>query len=80
MFLYLLDPETCEEVYISKCGNGLTEVEVKELADPDLYPMVWSVEFSAWTKKGSLEFSTFLRTRPDKSCDECTMGQIEREE
>jgi predicted DNA-binding WGR domain protein len=79
---YLLDPETGLEVPISKVGGGLTDADVTWFADPKLYPLVWQVEFSAWTKpteahpKGSLRHPEFVRLRSDKTVEECTTDQI----
>ena len=73
--LYLWDPHKQEEVYICDTGGGLTDADVKRLANPKLYPMVWQVEFSEWTPKGALRFPEFLRDRDDKTVEECTIDQ-----
>lgn len=75
LFLYLWDEENQEEVKISKCGGGLTDENVKALADPSLYPLAVQVEFASWTDKGSLQFPQFLRVRDDKTPKECTLDQ-----
>jgi len=73
--LYLWDPDKQEEVYISKCGGGLTDELVHKLNDPGLYPMAVQVEFASWTHKGSLQFPEFVRIREDKTIEECTLDQ-----
>jgi predicted DNA-binding WGR domain protein len=73
--LYLWDPELQEEVPISETGGGLTDEDVVQFANPKLYPMVWTVEFSEWTPKGSLRHPNFLRPRTDKTPEECTLDQ-----
>jgi len=75
LFLYLLDEETGENVYISKCGGGLTDEDVFKLADPSLYPLVVEVEFAAWTPKGSIQFPELKRVRHDKDPEDCTLSQ-----
>jgi hypothetical protein len=82
VFCYLWDPAKEEEVYIGKCGGGLKTVEpgiengnVFDLADPSLYPLVWEVEFTTWTPKGSFQFPEFVRLRTDKTPEECTIDQ-----
>jgi len=42
-----------------------------------LYPMVWHIEFSAWTKDGSFQFPELgdKGVRDDKTCEECTIDQ-----
>ena len=72
---YLWDPDVEEEVPISLVGGGLGDDDVKRLADPSLYPMVWQIEFSAWTAKGSLQFPEFVRERDDKTPEECLIYQ-----
>jgi hypothetical protein len=76
VFAYLWDPAKKEWRYITKVGGGLTDADVKRFADPKLYPMVWEVEFAAWTPDGSLQFPVFLRERDDKKPKECTVDQI----
>ena len=73
---YLWDPEKKEEVEVSLVGGGLTDEDVARLANPELYPMVWQVEFDSMTPKGALRFAEFVRTRNDKSVRECTFDQI----
>ena len=75
MFCYLWDPEKGEEVYVGKCGGGLNAEDVVRFANPKLYPMVWAVEFSSWTKDGSFQFPELVRVRDDKTCEECTLDQ-----
>lgn len=72
---YLYDPRTREEIPVSLIGGGLSEEDVLGLADPNLYPMVWQVEYTSWTKSGSLQFPEFLRVRDDKKPDECEIYQ-----
>jgi hypothetical protein len=75
VFCYLLHPETQEEVYVGKCGGGLTDAQVLEYADLSIYPMVWEIEFAEWTEDGSIQFPVFLRVRDDKQMNECTLEQ-----
>jgi ATP-dependent DNA ligase len=75
LFLYLWDPQAQQEVYISKCGGGLKDEDVVRLADPSLYPMAVQVEFGSWTPDGSLQFPEYVRDRPDKTPQECTIDQ-----
>lgn len=75
VFAYLWDPDKKEEVYISKVGGGLSDEDVFKFADPNLYPMVWQVEFASWTDHGSLQFPQFVRVREDKELQECTIDQ-----
>lgn len=77
VFCYLWDPEKREEVYVGKCGGGLSAADVVRFANPKLYPMVWHIEFSAWTKDGSFQFPELgdKGVRDDKTCEECTIDQ-----
>lgn len=72
--LSLMHP-TRGEIEVSLCGGGLTDDLVKSLADPKLYPLVVQVEYTTWTKYGSLQFPEFMRVRDDKSLDECEVIQ-----
>jgi predicted DNA-binding WGR domain protein len=88
--LYLLD-ENGEEVFISKCGGGLSivdkvdkktgelikEADITRMAHPEMYPMVWRVEFSGLTDHGSLNFPQFCEERDDKPYEECTLDQLD---
>jgi len=76
VFAYLWNPDTLEWQYVTKVGGGLTEKDVKEFADPNLFPMVWQVEFATWTDKGSIQFPEFIRQRDDKLPIECTVDQM----
>jgi hypothetical protein len=75
VFAYLWDPIKCEEVFVSKVGGGLSDEDVARFANPDLYPMVWQVEFASWTPDGSIQFPEFVRVREDKLPHECTTDQ-----
>jgi len=75
VFCYLWDPEKEEEVYVGKCGNGLSEEAVLKYADPKLYPMVWQIGFATWTKSGSFEHPKLLMERDDKELEECAIQQ-----
>jgi len=72
---YLYDPRTREELPVSLIGGGLSEEDVLRFADPNLYPMVWQVEYADWTKNGSLQFPEFVKVRDDKKPDECEIYQ-----
>jgi hypothetical protein len=72
---YLYDPKTGEEKKICLVGGGLSDDLVHGLAKPELYPMVWQVEFTEWTAKGALRFPEFVRMRDDKALEECTVDQ-----
>lgn len=71
---YLTHPDK-GEIEISLCGGGLSDEDVRDLADPDLYPLVAQLEFGSWTKSGSLQFPEFVRIRDDKTPDECSVEQ-----
>ena len=75
VFCYLWDPDKGEEVYIGKCGGGFTDADITNLAHPGKYPMVFQVEFSSWTAKGSFQFPEKRRIRDDKALEECTLDQ-----
>jgi ATP-dependent DNA ligase len=72
---YLWDPDKEEEVPICLVGGGLTDEDVTRFADPNLYPMVWKVEFGRWTPKGSLFHPEFLHERDDKRPEDCCIDQ-----
>lgn len=71
---YLTHPEK-GEIPIALVGGGLDDSDVKELADPSIYPLVAQVEFGSWTKSGSLQFPEFVRIRDDKTPEECGVDQ-----
>lgn len=72
---YLWDGE--KEVAVGKVGGGLTDENVVGFADPQLFPMVWEVEYTDWTPKGKLREPRFKRLRPDKELHECTLDERE---
>lgn len=66
---YVWDGE--KEVEVGKVGGGLSDKEVFEFADAQLFPMVWEIEFTDWTPKGKLREPRFKRVRRDKQLHEC---------
>jgi hypothetical protein len=75
-FLYqLLDGK---EVFISKCGGGLTDANRELYTNVDLFPRVWEVEYSSIQPgTGSLQHPEFKEDRTtlgDKDLDECEMS------
>lgn len=76
VFCYQLN-ENNEEVFLGKCGGGLTDKQREDYAAAE-YPRVWRVEFdSIQPKTGSLRFPVFnadRTTQGDKSLEECLMS------
>ena len=73
VFLYqLLDGQ---EVFLGKCGGGLSDGQRKYYTNAKLYPRVWRVEFSSvQPKTGKLRFPVFNADRTfigDKTIEEC---------
>jgi len=79
VFAYLWNSDTLQWKYVSKIGGGLTEENVRGFANTALYPAVWQVEFASWTDKGSIQFPEFIRTRDDKTPEECSVEQMPQE-
>lgn len=75
VFCYLWNEEKQEEVYIGKCGGGLTAEDVKRFADASLYPLVWQIEFAHWSDNGSIQEPRYVRVREDKQPHECGLEQ-----
>lgn len=77
VFLFQLDADG-KEVYLGKCGGGLTDAQRDFYTDVDKFPRVWKVEYdSIQPNTGSLRFPVFKDDRTligDKSLDECMMS------
>ena len=69
--------------YISECGNGFAEKDLKELSDPNSFPMVMAIEYTSRTyvangqKTNALQFPTFLRVREDNLIEECVNPRLD---
>lgn len=75
---FLIDPRTGKEVSVGNCGNGFSKEKVLEYGDPALYPMVWKVVTSGWTKEGKLWHARFVGEHKDKTAADCTIDQNPR--
>ena len=76
VFCYQIENE--KEVFLAKCGGGLTDDQRDYYSNKRLYPRVWCVEFdSVQPGTGSLRFPVFSRDRTeigDKEIQECQMS------
>jgi len=77
VYCYQLD-ENGQEIFLAKCGGGLTDEERSYYTDSLLFPMVWRVEYdSIQPGTGSLRFPVFAGDRTqngDKDLHECIMS------
>lgn len=66
-----------ELVYISNVSSGMTEEMKRDWAKPEMFPMVWKVEYkgrrymSQDDETNALDFASFLEVRTDKKPEEC---------
>lgn len=77
VFCYQLDDEG-NEVYLGKCGGGLSDEQRTFYTEEATYPRVWRIEYdSIQAKTGSLRFPVFNADRTlsnDKNIEECLMS------
>jgi len=77
VFLYQLDKDG-KEVYISKCGGGLSDEQRSFYTDTKKFPRVWKIEYdSIQPGTGSLRYPEFYDDRTllgDKTMEECCMS------
>lgn len=75
-FIYQLNGS--EEVYLGKCGGGLTDKQRDFYTDTKLFPRVWRIEYDfAQPGTGALRFPVFNADRTlqgDKELNECEMS------
>jgi hypothetical protein len=63
--------------FISNVSSGLTDEQKTEWAKPELYPMVWKVEYkdrrymSQGDDTNAMDFAAFVEVRTDKKPEEC---------
>jgi len=78
VFCYQVD-ENGMEVFLGKCGGGLSDDERVRYTDTSLYPRVWRIEFdSIQDKTGALRYPVFSVDRTDsgdKLISECLLSQ-----
>lgn len=77
VFIYqLIDGE---EVFLGKCGGGLSEKLREFFTDESLFPRVWTIKYEfAQPGTGKLRFPVFMRDRTlakDKEISECIMSE-----
>lgn len=82
VYLYQLD-EDGNEVWLGRCGGGLSDDERTYYTNPSLYPRVWRVKFdSIQDKTGALRFPVFDADRTtigDKTIEECLLSDASRQ-
>lgn len=82
VFCYQLDDDG-NEIFLGKCGGGLSDDLRAYYTNPDIYPRVWRIEFdSIQEKTGALRFPVFNADRTDigdKSIEECTLSDKSRQ-
>jgi ATP-dependent DNA ligase len=75
--IYQLDAQG-NEIYLGKCGGGLSDEQREFYTDESKFPRVWRIEYdSIQPKTGSLRFPVFNADRTsigDKSIEECFMS------
>jgi hypothetical protein len=76
VYLYQLD--NGEEIFLAKCGGGLSDVQ-RDFYTSAEYPRVWRVEYdSIQPETGSLRYPVFNADRTlagDKNIEECLMSE-----
>lgn len=76
VFIYQL--QDGKEVFLGRCGGGLSEKQRDFYNDPTLFPRVWAIEYdSIQPKTGSPRFPVFNRDRTidnDKKIEECLIS------
>lgn len=79
VFVYQLD-EDGHEIYLGKCGGGLSDEQREFYTDPTKFPRVWRIEFdTAQPGTGALRYPVFSVDRTlnnDKDIHECLIGEI----
>ena len=79
VFVYQLD-EDGNEVFLGKCGGGLSDEQRKFYTDTTKFPRVWRIEFdTAQPGTGALRYPVFNADRTlegDKKISECLIGEI----
>lgn len=71
-----------ELVYISNVSSGLTERMKTDWAKPEMFPMVWKIEYkgrryvSEGEETNALDFAAFIEVRTDKSISECVNNEL----
>lgn len=82
--LYQYNPKG-ELVFVANVSSGLTKEFLLEQASPALYPQVWEVAYSGrrFISQGddtnALDFPRFVRTRQDKTPNECVNPDLQME-
>lgn len=76
VFIYQL--QDGKEIFLGRCGGGLSEKQRDFYNDPKLFPRVWAIEYdSIQLKTGSPRFPVFNRDRTidnDKVIEECLIS------
>jgi len=79
VFCYQLDDDG-NEVFLAKCGGGLSDEQREFYTNKATYPRVWRIEYdSIQAKTGSLRFPVFAGDRTltgDKQTTECLMSDV----
>ena len=82
VFIYQLDEDN-NEVYLGKCGGGLSDEQRDFYTDATKFPRVWRIEYdSIQPKTGALRFPVFNADRTlsgDKDMFECLMSSVIKE-
>jgi hypothetical protein len=79
VFVYQLD-ENGREIYLGKCGGGLSDKQREFYTDSTKFPRVWRIEFdTAQPGTGALRYPVFGVDRTlnnDKDMHECLIGEV----
>ena len=82
VFIYQLD-DAGNEIYLGKCGGGLSDAQRDFYTDAAKFPRVWRIEYdSIQPKTGALRFPVFNADRTlvgDKDMSECDMSDAIKE-